>query len=322
MCILLITNKEDFTSDIVVKKLKERKIQFYRFNTEELSKSVFLNFDISSNSFILYDAKLKKNFDLLSFNAVYYRRPKLPTYNKTKLSKTEKKFLQAECYKSLEGIYKILESKYWISNPYNIREAENKMWQLILAKQLGFKIPQSIISNISSKVDLFVHENNSDCVVKPLSTFKIKDKGEEYSIYTHKINSTLQSKEIEICPSLLQENIHRIFDLRIIVIGNEAYAFSILSHERKDYIDWRQNAEDMLFEEIDIPKDLSSKCVQLTRKMGLHFGAIDMLLSDSGTHYFLEINPNGDWAWLEIKTGCNLCNKIIDKLLEGNEENN
>lgn len=28
-------------------------------------------------------------------------------------------------------------------------------------------------------------------------------------------------------------------------------------------------------------------------------GAIDMIVTPNGKHYFLEINANGQWAWIE-----------------------
>lgn len=47
--VLIITNKSDITSDFIVERLKERNISFYRFNTEEVSKSCFLTFDFQKD---------------------------------------------------------------------------------------------------------------------------------------------------------------------------------------------------------------------------------------------------------------------------------
>ena len=62
--VLIITNKSDITSDFIVERLKERNISFYRFNTEEVSKSCFLTFDFQKDFFILSDTTEDLNFQL------------------------------------------------------------------------------------------------------------------------------------------------------------------------------------------------------------------------------------------------------------------
>jgi glutathione synthase/RimK-type ligase-like ATP-grasp enzyme len=48
-----------------------------------------------------------------------------------------------------------------------------------------------------------------------------------------------------------------------------------------------------------LPQEVESQCVHLTRALGLAFGAIDLILTPQGEYVFLEINPNGQWAWLQ-----------------------
>ena len=148
--VLIITNKSDLTSDFIVKRLKERGISFYRFNTEEISKSCFLTFDFQRNIFMLSDTILCKQFSLKEFTSVYFRRPELPNINTDEISNGEVQFLKNEYYYTLEGLYKILKDLYWVSPIYAIREAENKIYQLELAKSIGFSIPDSIVTNIYS----------------------------------------------------------------------------------------------------------------------------------------------------------------------------
>ena len=102
--VLIITNKSDLTSDFIVKRLRERKIFFYRFNTEEISKSCFLTFDFQRNLFILTDTILCHQFNLKEFTSVYFRRPELPNINTNDLSSGEIQFLKNEFYYTLEGL--------------------------------------------------------------------------------------------------------------------------------------------------------------------------------------------------------------------------
>lgn len=164
--VLIITNKSDLTSDFIVKRLRERGIFFYRFNTEEISKSCFLTFDFQRNLFMLSDTILCLQFSLKEFTSVYFRRPELPSINTDEISNGEFQFLKNEFYYTLEGLYKILKDLYWVSPIYAIREAENKIYQLELAKTIGFSIPDSIVTNIYSDSLDFYNRNNTNCIVK------------------------------------------------------------------------------------------------------------------------------------------------------------
>ena len=50
--------------------------------------------------------------------------------------------------------------------------------------------------------------------------------------------------------------------------------------------------------------------------LGLKFGRLDMLAKDKSLHEtkFLEINPNGQWAWLDKSGTDGLLNSVINFL--------
>ena len=47
--------------------------------------------------------------------------------------------------------------------------------------------------------------------------------------------------------------------------------------------------------------------------LGLRFGAFDFLVCPDGW-VFLEVNPNGQWAWIETATGLPIASTIADAL--------
>lgn len=54
---------------------------------------------------------------------------------------------------------------------------------------------------------------------------------------------------------------------------------------------------------------------QLSKRITLKFGAIDLIKDKDGNYVFLEINPNGQWAWVQTQTGLPIAEAIIDELL-------
>ena len=220
---------------------------------------------------------------------------------------------------TLEGIYKILNNAYWISPVYAIREAENKIFQLEIAKKLGFDIPQSIISNNPTQVNDFVSANNS-CIIKPIKSGLIEDEANQKVVFTSTLNKKwISKKELATCPAYLQNNIKKQKDIRVTVVGCKVFAMSIDSQcEEEAQTDWRKSSKILKYEAIEIPKDIQNKCITLLRELNLNFGAIDFILNSVGQYIFLEINPNGQWGWVEQQVGYDISGEIANLLENGN----
>lgn len=54
----------------------------------------------------------------------------------------------------------------------------------------------------------------------------------------------------------------------------------------------------------------------MVKELGLVFGAIDLVQIDDN-HFFLEINPNGEWAWLQKVSGLPIAETLVDYLTNG-----
>mgnify|MGYP005827328847 CR=1 FL=1 len=99
------------------------------------------------------------------------------------------------------------------------------------------------------------------------------------------------------------------------VVGDKIFSAKVNSQKNKNtLIDWRK--EKNPFVEYALPSEIEQKCIQLTRKLNISFGAIDLVRDKDGNYIFLEINPNGQWAWIEIETGLKISDEIIDFLTE------
>ncbi|ULB35728.1 hypothetical protein [Proteiniphilum propionicum] len=295
--------------------MKERNISFYRFNTEEFSKSCFFTFDFTRNVFILFDTILCKQFNLKEFSAVYFRRPELPNINNNGLSSGEIQFLRNEFYYTLEGLYKILNDLYWVSPVYAIREAENKIYQLELAKSIGFSIPDSIITNIYADSLDFYNRNKSNCIVKPIKSGLIEDTNIPKVVFTNLLKEKPKIKQIELSPNFFQAHIKKTYDVRVTMVGDKPFAVLIDSQNNSEtLVDWRKGEFSLKHTKIKLPDEILKQCITLLKTLNLRFGAIDFILDTNEDFIFLEINPNGQWAWIEKQTGYDISNEIVNLL--------
>ncbi|MGN1152899.1 MAG: hypothetical protein ACI4S3_02640 [Candidatus Gastranaerophilaceae bacterium] len=315
--ILVISNKDDLTTDFIILDFKRNNIPFYRLNTEDLFVRININFDFNSKKFILEDTTIHKKINLITdISSVYYRRPILPDVLSFETDNSKKDFLEKETYYILEGLYSILINKFWISHPDFIRTAENKILQLQVAQELGFKIPLSLISNKKESQKCFVNRNQS--IIKPIKSGLVSQNEKYMSlVYADEINSENIRANKSVFPAYLQEKIEKKYDLRITVVGEQVFTVAI-SKKDDNIIDWRKEDKDnLVYEKFDIPKNIENMCIALLKRFNLNFGAIDMALTQNGKFVFFEINPNGQWAWLDKQLHLNIAGEITNLLLKG-----
>lgn len=310
MKVLLFTNKEDVTTDFIVQELKRQEIDFYRFNTEELSKSVEIDLNFEKEKYLLIDKLDNKTYNILDFTDIYYRRPELPLYNDESLSEGEKSFLQTEIYYTLEGVYRLLSNKHWFNNVFAIRNAENKIYQLQLAKEVGLSIPSTLISNHYDSMEQFMEKGKH--IIKPVHNARIKDEKLPQIVYTSEITQAIKKEEAEYNINYLQDKIEKRYDVRATFVEEKCFAVTIDSQELEETrVDWRKGEHILQHTPIELPREIRLKCIQLMKRLDLHYGAIDFILDKQGNYFFLEINPNGQWAWIEHLTGLPISKEIV-----------
>lgn len=314
--VLLITNTSDFTCDYVVRSLNKFGADYYRLNTDEIGSDVFLTFDFAHDIYTLSDRPKGLTIDLLTFQSVYFRRPELPKFTDVDITPDERQFMQLEMRQTLEGLYKILSNAYWISDIDAIRRAENKIYQQLLAKEIGFSIPDGIITNHPDSFLSFLKGRKEGCIIKPIYSGQIGWPEMQDVVFTSKLESEPQSQQIELCPSYIQERIDKQYDVRVTVVGAEIFAVRIDSQSNQEtMIDWRVGENILPHQAVKLPDTIQAQCRELLRRLNLQFGAIDFVETTEGEYIFLEINPNGQWAWIETQTGLPISDTIAKQLV-------
>ena len=65
---------------------------------------------------------------------------------------------------------------------------------------------------------------------------------------------------------------------------------------------------------MEIPDEVEEKLLELKRRLGLVFGAIDMRLTPAGDYVFLEINPGGQFMYIEAASGLPIAEAMAAEL--------
>ncbi|KKR06259.1 MAG: RimK domain protein ATP-grasp [candidate division WS6 bacterium GW2011_GWF2_39_15] len=116
-----------------------------------------------------------------------------------------------------------------------------------------------------------------------------------------------------LTPMIFQQLIHKAYDLRVTVIGKKVFGCKIVSEK----MDWRtaQSEPETLYTPFDLSDEITSKCLLMNQQLGLNFGAYDFAYSNDGKLVFLEINPNGQWGFVEDRTGLPLSKAMAEVLI-------
>ena len=226
------------------------------------------------------------------------------------------KFVFNELTYVLEGIYKLLRNANWISSLFSIREAENKIYQMSLAKKIGFRLPNSVITNQSDEAKAFFKNNNNDCIIKPIKSGLVGEIDNLKVIFTNKLSENTDFSSIENLPIYLQSNIKKKADIRVTVVGDDFFPAKIYSQTSSDSkIDWRKSESELEYSKFDLPIEIKEKCKILMTQLNLKFGAIDFIEDENGNFIFLEINPNGQWGWIEKQLKYDISGSIVKQLI-------
>ncbi|MCG3776438.1 MAG: hypothetical protein JW395_3297 [Nitrospira sp.] len=188
-----------------------------------------------------------------------------------------------------------------------------------MAARLGFRVPPTIISNQPSRVREFA--NGRQVVAKAVSSGYVQAPEGNRAIFTSVVPDTdfEDLDGLRLAPVIFQELIPKSRDIRVTVVGQQVFAAEILSQERaSSRIDWRATDDPNLEHRPHVlPESVGAACIYLVRELGLRFGAIDLALTTAGDYVFFEINPNGEWAWIEDQCGYPIAHTIALFLAKG-----
>ena len=171
-------------------------------------------------------------------------------------------------------------------------------------------IPSTLISNHHDSVERFLKQGKH--IIKPVHNARIMDEKHPQIVYTSEITQAIKKEEAEFNINYLQNKIEKRCDVRATFVRKKCFAVTIDSQRLEETcIDWRKGEHILQHTPIKLPRDIQTKCFRLMQRLNLDYGAIDFVLDKQGNYVFLEINPNGQWAWIEHLAGLPISKEIV-----------
>jgi len=315
-CVVVITTNGDAHIPYVSKYLNSRLVII---DPAELATGKELTFALENDQIVVeYDGEVLDNVV-----GVWYRKPQSITNQKLPVKDEYKQYSQQSLYWHVAHLLTSFQDALWLSDYFAMIRACNKGLQLAVARKIGFNVPETVITSSKTRAEAFA-TTQPQFVSKPHVVGTPKIAGQQKVLLTTLFDKDYQPDlvNLHLAPAIFQEAVDVKDDVRVIVVGDQVFAAIVNS----DYEETDQNKRlrdnraghyegTVNITRISLPADIAKQCIAHVCELGLQFGAIDMLVDTNGKWWFLENNPNGQWAYIEHATGQPI-GKAIANLLE------
>lgn len=303
--VLIITHSQDNESiALVMAAIANRGGKAFRFDTDRFPTQVYLDVYYSQGEERQILTIDEQQLDLSSVSSVWYRRIATGGRIPQTMESQMRNAAVGESRATIAGMIASIRG-FHFDRLSHIRLADNKQLQLQVAREIGLDIPRTLITNNPLAVQEFTHECQEGMITKMLSAFAIyNEKGEEQVVFTNPVTADdLEHLDgLRFCPMTFQEKVPKQLELRTIIVGQRVFTAAVDSQRSQlAKHDWRKQGLALInsWEEYNLPPDVEKKLLELLAYFGLNYGAIDIILTPDGRHIFLEVNPVGEFFWLE-----------------------
>jgi hypothetical protein len=317
--IVILSEKDDAHIPMVLPKLAARGMSPLWLAVSSFPSQVQISVEYGKGGLASNALWCKgQRYDLSSVTAVWHRRQRRVQVNPSVREESHRAYVELVSDETLEGLWAIIGTRWLPGRPNVDRAARNKLYHASVAAQLGFELPVTMVTNSPGDFLDFWNRSEEPIVSKSATSGDIRRDGELCTPYTRLVRrrDAFRADLVEHAPVIFQQYVPKRVELRVTVVGRKIFAAEIDSQaSRSTRHDWRHYDDpNVQYRVHTLPAEIAHCCVRLVKELGLSFGAIDLIQTPEGKYVFLEINPNGQWGWIEDLTGLPISDAIADWL--------
>ncbi len=325
--ILLLTAPHDAHVDAIEPILDQASVPYFRFDPANFPATATVTVRVDPTGALTGELHGDGvDIDLSTISATWIRRPGKPTPSATLVDRA-REFVASESADVAREVFDLFGGIRLPGHDADIRRASFKFRQLRLAATLGFDIPPSVMTNDPDEV-LDFWADHAPLVSKQsgntqIITFDDGDRGGRYTLpVTNRDLSHVEA--VRLCPITFQPRIVKHRELRVTVVGSKVFAAEIASQDSHHTAgDWRMYDDTRCrVTASSLPENVEQRCVEIVQRLHLRYGAIDLIRTPDDRYVFLEVNPSGQYLWIEATTGLPITNAIAQLLIDADRAAN
>lgn len=298
--VLVVTFALDPTADYVLRELNARGVPFWRTDLADFPTRSTLSAVLGADGRwrgAMRDSA--RGVDLSDVRAVWWRKPTPFAFPGT-MSGPEQAFATSQAKRAVSGVLGSLPDVLWVNRPERNADC-TKPRQLAAAAEAGLHVPETLITNDPADVPAFAERCGGRIITKVLGGIVHTENNTRGQLYTHRVPpEQWADPRIALTAHLFQREItDKAYEVRVTVVGGRTFPVTIHAPAGPAGLDWRRDSNRLRYSTALLPTGVERGIETLLRRLGLVFAALDFIVDSNGTHYLVDVNPGGQWAWID-----------------------
>lgn len=304
--IAIYTRERDLHGHAVAEQIRQKGHHCHIVCTDKLAMDPSLSWynDSRHSSLTTYDGK---NLELSKVDAHWLRRIRIQSNTFEGMSQDAKTLIPTEIQAALYGSLLSIPKANLFNSPSAEIAADNKLVQLRIAQSVGLSVPATLVSSRPNDIRVFAKEHDGEIIVKAVRGTGL------FSIPTRKVSKDDLNDDasLSVCPAIWQSSVNGSQHLRIHVFGKKILTASVRAKD----LDWRPDLNVPITRH-ELPINLKEQILALMQCLKLRMGIIDGKVDQDGRFHFFEVNPQGQFLFIEALCGLELSAAVADMLIE------
>jgi glutathione synthase/RimK-type ligase-like ATP-grasp enzyme len=231
--------------------------------------------------------------------SLWWRRPQFPRPPRA-LPAARAAFAVRQTLDAVMGLVSSLNgTALLVNHPWRDDAAAQKTFQLAAAERAGLRVPATLVTSDRQAVREFLSERGRAGAIHKAVHATLEDWRPTRRVGP---GGAASLRHLRLTPVILQERIPGL-DVRVTAVGDQLFAAEIDARRSGSPDDYRGHERSCRFSPCRLPAAVERGLRALLGGLGLVFGAADFRRADDGGWYFLEMNPAGQWLFVEERTG-------------------
>lgn len=212
-----------------------------------------------------------------------------------------------DCRGALSGYLATIFQGKWISHPEATARAADKIYQQEVARRCGFRVPKTAIAQCTADVIEFFQACGGQIIVKTIVG------ANEPFLETKRIPdpTAFSEQAYNAAPAIYQEYIEGSKHLRLLNMRHKSLCGLIDT----DKVDWRPDLN-VSISPWPVPESVHHRVRTVIEQLGLEMGIVDIKITPSGELVWLEVNPQGQFLFLEPISKIPFIDQFSEYLIE------
>ncbi|MEE1781638.1 hypothetical protein PUR71_01615 [Streptomyces sp. SP17BM10] len=315
--VLVITHDLDPTADYVLRELNARGVPFWRTDLADFPQQMTMTAELGADG--QWGGTLTgplRGIDLSELASVWWRKPTTFRFPDG-MSGPEHRFAAGQAKRAFAGVLGSLPQVLWVNRPERNADC-TKPTQLAAAVAARLPVPPTLVTNDPAAVADFAGRCGGRIITKVLGGIVHTENGQRGQMYTTRVPADRWADpRVALTAHLFQREItDKAYEVRVTCVAGRLFPVRVDAPDGPGRLDWRTDSKRLAYSPVDLPDAIRTGILDMLWRLGLVYAAVDLIVDQAGTHWLIDVNAGGQWAWIDC-TRAAITTALADLLQKG-----